>query len=47
VPQGNARSALAVDYANMLEDQVMIGNALTFDDLMQACVDIEVRANSV
>jgi len=47
VPQGDARRALADDYANMLADQVMVGNALAFDDLMQACSDIEVRANGV
>ena len=47
VPQGDARRALAVDYANMLADQVMVGNALPFDDLMRACSDIEVQANRV
>lgn len=47
VPQGEARKALAHDYANMLADHVMVGNALAFDDLMQACLNIEVRANCV
>ena len=47
VPVGAARTALAEDYANMLEDQVMLGYALTFDQLMQACSEIETQANSV
>lgn len=47
VPVGAARAALAEDYANMLEDQIMLGHALTFDQLMQACSEIETRANSV
>lgn len=45
VPVGAARTALAEDYANMLEDQVMLGYALTFDQLMQACSEIETQAN--
>lgn len=47
VPVGAARTALAEDYANMLEDQVMLGHALTFDQLMQACSELETQANSV
>lgn len=47
VPVGAARSALAQDYASMLEDQVMLGHALTFEQLMHACSEIEIRANSV
>ena len=45
VPTGKARAALAADYASMLADQVMLGDALTFDQLMQACSEIETRAN--
>ena len=45
VPTGPARDALAQDYALMLADQVMIGAALPFDELMQACATIEVAAN--
>ena len=31
----------------MLEDEVMVGNALPFDELMQACDDeVAVRANA-
>lgn len=45
VPSGEARSALAADYANMCADQVMLGEAMEFDQLMQACADVEMLAN--
>lgn len=45
VPEGVAREALALDYANMLADAVMVGDALPFDQLMRACSDIETRVN--
>lgn len=45
VPVGEARAALAEDYASMLADQVMLGDALSFDALMQACGELETRAN--
>ncbi len=45
VPEGNALAALAEDYANMLANQVMLGDALTFEQLMQACREIEIQAN--
>jgi hypothetical protein len=46
VPEGAARDALAADYAKMLEDEVMVGDALPFDQLMQACAQIQARANA-
>jgi len=46
VPEGAAREALAADYANMLADQLMVGNAIPFDELMQACAEIAARANA-
>lgn len=46
VPEDAARDALAADYARMLEDQLMVGDALPFDTLMQACAELERRANS-
>ena len=46
VPEGAAREALAADYANMLADQVMVGNALPFDALMQACAEVAAHANA-
>jgi hypothetical protein len=46
VPEGAARDALAADYANMLTDEVMVGDALPFDQLMKACAEVNARANS-
>jgi Nucleotidyl transferase AbiEii toxin, Type IV TA system len=46
VPDGAARDALAADYANMLADEVMVGNALPFDQLMAACAELTARANA-
>lgn len=45
VPEGAARDALADDYKNMVTDEVMVGDALPFDALMEAGLAIEVRAN--
>jgi len=45
VPEGAAREALAADYASMLEDQVMVGDALPFEDLMRDCAEVAARAN--
>lgn len=45
VPEGEARKALAKDYAAMLADEVMVGNAISFDELLEACADLEAKAN--
>ncbi len=45
VPEDEAREALALDYANMLADAVMVGDALPFDQLMQVCSDVETQVN--
>ncbi len=45
VPEGEAYKALAADYGKMLEDQVMVGDALPFDELMQVCGQLEKIAN--
>ncbi|MDT8405077.1 MAG: nucleotidyl transferase AbiEii/AbiGii toxin family protein, partial [Sulfuriflexus sp.] len=45
VPEGDAKAALAQDYEAMLADEVMIGNALTFDALMNACANLEDQVN--
>ena len=47
VPEWEARGALAEDYKNMVADEVMVGNALPFDALMEACAKIEARANDM
>jgi hypothetical protein len=45
VPEGEARAALAKDYAAMLADEVMVGDALSFDELLKACADLEAKVN--
>lgn len=45
VPDGKALTALAADYAAMVDDQVMLCDAPSFDELMRACARIEVLAN--
>lgn len=46
VPSGTALAALDADYDRMLEDQLMVGNALPFEQLMQACSELTARANA-
>ncbi|MNK28089.1 hypothetical protein D3C87_464580 [compost metagenome] len=46
VPEGEARVALAKDYDAMLADEVMAGDALSFDALLQACADLQDRMNT-
>jgi hypothetical protein len=45
VPEGQARSALAADYTELLADQVMLGEAMAFEQLLEACGDVEAQAN--
>lgn len=45
VPDGDARAALAQDYEHMRADEVMLGEALSFEHLMQACGEVQNRAN--
>lgn len=47
VPEGPAREALAADYASMREDDIMIGDALSFDALMAACDTLAQAANAL
>lgn len=46
VPEDAAREALAEDYSRMLEDQLMVGDALPFDRLMQTCSELTALANA-
>lgn len=46
VPQGPASDALAADYASMHADDILIGNALPFDRLMEACSSVAQSANA-
>lgn len=45
VPEGAAREALQEDYAAMIGDDMMLGESLAFDRLIQACSDIQDRVN--
>ena len=45
VPEGEARAALERDYAAMLSDEVMVGDAMPFADLLQACAELEDLIN--
>ena len=45
VPEGEARTALAKDYAAMLADEVMVGNAVSFDELLESCAKLEAEVN--
>lgn len=45
-PRHASREALATDYAAMYADEVMLTNALSFDDLMQACSEVTALANN-
>lgn len=45
VPEGEAMTALAEDYAAMIADEVMIGDALSFEELMTVCGNLEVLIN--
>lgn len=46
VPVGLARTALADDYAAMLADDLMVGHAASFDDLLAACASLELQVNA-
>lgn len=45
VPEGSARQTLAADYESMRADDVMVGDALPFDTLMEACAVVAESAN--
>lgn len=45
VPEGEARGALEKDYAAMLGDAIMVGDALPFDRLMDTCTRLEAELN--
>ena len=45
VPEGEAKAALEKDYAAMLADEVMVGDALPFSRLLEICEDLEAQLN--
>jgi len=46
VPEGDAKAALAQDYAAMVADNVMVGDTLSFEALLNVCADLEAKINS-
>lgn len=46
VPQGHALKALEDDYKKMIEDDVLVSKAVSFDDLMKACLQIQDHVNN-
>lgn len=47
IPQGAALEALATDYAAMVEDRILIHDALPFNELMDTCKALETKINEV
>lgn len=45
VPEGEARTALAEDYARMVEDQILLEESMPFDEMMQVCTELESNIN--
>lgn len=45
-PSGEARAALAADYAHMVEDGLLLEDAEPFEELIERCVDIAERVNT-
>lgn len=46
VPTGDGANALAEDYAQMVDDGLLLEEAEPFETLMERCADIAARANS-
>lgn len=46
VPKGDALKELAADYARMIADDVMVRDAVPFDELMRRCADVAHAANA-
>ena len=46
VPDGTSREALAEDYRSMVRSGMLPDDAERFEELMEACADLERRANS-
>ena len=44
-PSGEARAALATDYARMVEDGLLLEDAEPFEALIERCADVAERAN--
>ncbi len=47
VPNDKALASLSLDYASMLDDGLLLGDAEPFEALLEQCRDLEARANKV
>lgn len=47
VPGDKALTSLSLDYARMLDDGLLLGEAEPFEKLLEQCRDLEARANKV
>jgi hypothetical protein len=47
VPEGQAREVLQTDYQRMVEDGLLMEDAEPFDHLIEACRNIQTKANNV
>lgn len=47
VPSETALTGLSLDYARMLDDGLLLGDAEPFETLLEQCRDLETRANKV
>jgi hypothetical protein len=47
VPNDKALASLSLDYARMLDDGLLLGDAEPFEALLDQCRDLEARANKV
>ena len=47
VPSERALTGLSLDYARMLDDGLLLGDAEPFNALLEQCRDLEARANKV
>ena len=45
VPQGESRTVLQADYGKMVEDGILLQQAMPFDELMRCCQELQARAN--
>ena len=47
VPSDKALASLSLDYAGMLDDGLLMGDAEPFETLLERCRDLETRVNKV
>lgn len=47
VPEGEVRAELSKDYKAMLAENVIVGEALSFEGLLEACAELAAKVNTV